>query len=272
MRARAAYTAGMQVYVELAIAENFCMDFTLLACSKFLTKNICSFRRIAAGSALGAGFAVVFPLFGLTGAWAVAVKIASGLALAALAGRFPSAKAYIKFAAAFLALSFLLGGALIAVFSLTGTEYSADVGYILSSVPVGIPMFFAIVLALLCRALEKKFIARHKSGTLRCVIYRGDKRVEQYGFFDSGNHVYVSGAPVSVISAAAAAYVVDGSELKESVKVRTVTGEKCMKIFTADKIEIYNGEEAHTINCVKIGISPRGISRAVLHPDLDTWQ
>ena len=105
-----------------------------------------------------------------------------------------------------------------------------------------------------------------------CVIYRGDKRVEQYGFFDSGNHVYVSGAPVSVISAAAAAYVVDGSELKESVKVRTVTGEKCMKIFTADKIEIYNGEEAHTINCVKIGISPRGISRAVLHPDLDTWQ
>lgn len=272
LRARAAYTAGMQVYVELAIAENFCMDFTLLACSKFLTKNICSFRRIAAGSALGAGFAVVFPLFGLTGAWAVAVKIASGLALAALAGRFPSAKAYIKFAAAFLALSFLLGGALIAVFSLTGTEYSADVGYILSSVPVGIPMFFAMVLALLCRALAKKFIARHKSGTLRCVIYRGDKKVEQYGFFDSGNHVYVSGAPVSVISAAAAAYIVDGSELKESVKVRTVTGEKCMKIFTADKIEIYNGEEAHTINCVKIGISPRGISRAVLHPDLDTWQ
>ena len=41
-----------------------------------------------------------------------------------------------------------------------------------------------------------------------------------------------------------------------------------MKIFTADKIEIYNGEKLHTINCVKIGISPNGISRAVLHPDL----
>ena len=32
------YTFTMQVYVELAIAENFCMDFTLLACSKFITK------------------------------------------------------------------------------------------------------------------------------------------------------------------------------------------------------------------------------------------
>lgn len=261
------YTAIMQVYVELAIAENFCMDFTLLACAKFITKNICSFRRIAAGSALGACFAVAFPLFGLAGAWAIAIKIISGLALAAVSGRFGKFKAYIKFAAAFLALSFLLGGALIAIFSLTGTEYSSG-GYMLSSVPIGIPMFFALVLALLCRGLAKKFIARHLKNTVRCVIYRGDKKVEQYGFFDSGNHVYASGVPVSVISAAAAAYIIDGSELNESVTVRTVTGERKMKIFTADKIEIYNGESAHTINCVKIGISPRGISRAVLHPDL----
>ena len=90
------YTFTMQVYVELAIAENFCMDFTLLACSKFITKNICSYRRIALGSALGACFAVVFPLFGLSGAWAVAVKIASGLALAAVSGRFTSFKGCIK--------------------------------------------------------------------------------------------------------------------------------------------------------------------------------
>ena len=262
------YTFTMQVYVELAIAENFCMDFTLLACSKFITKNICSYRRIALGSALGACFAVVFPLFGLSGAWAVIVKIASGLALAAVSGRFTSFKGCIKFAAAFLSLSFVLGGALIAIFSFTGTEYSSGGGFILSSVPVGIPMFAALALALACKAISKKFAAKHARATYRCVIYFGGKKVEQYGFFDSGNRVYSSGEPVSVLSAAAAAYLVDESKLKESVKVRTVTGEKCMKIFTADKIEIYNGQKPHTINCVKIGISPKGISRFVLHPDI----
>lgn len=258
----------MQVYVEFALAENFCMDFTLLACSKYITKNLCSYRRIALGSALGAIFAVVFPLFALTGFWSAAVKILSGLALAALSGRFASFRGYIKFAAAFLGISFLLGGALIAVFSLAGIEYSAAEGYILSSVPVGIPLFFALVLTLASRFIAKKFISRRVKNSVRCVIYLGEKKVEQFGFFDSGNRVYSSGVPVSVISRAAASCLVDENTLKESVKVRTVAGERKMKIFTADKIEIYNGDEPHTIKCAKIGISPRGISRAVLHPDL----
>ena len=76
----------MQVYVEFALAENFCMDFTLLACSKYITKNLCSYRRIALGSALGAIFAVVFPLFALTGFWSVAVKILLGLAPVRVSG------------------------------------------------------------------------------------------------------------------------------------------------------------------------------------------
>ena len=196
------------------------------------------------------------------------IGLGAGLALAALSGRFASFRGYIKFAAAFLGISFLLGGALIAVFSLAGIEYSAAEGYILSSVPVGIPLFFALVLTLASRFIAKKFISRRVKNSVRCVIYLGEKKVEQFGFFDSGNRVYSSGVPVSVISRAAASCLVDENTLKESVKVRTVAGERKMKIFTADKIEIYNGDEAHTIKCVKIGISPRGISRAVLHPDL----
>lgn len=262
------YTFGMQVYVELALAENFCMDFTLLACAKFITKNRCSYARIAVTSALGACFAVVYPLFGLSGAWAVAVKVLSGIAIAAAGGRHGSFFGFLKYAAAFLALSFLLGGALIAIFSLAGVEYSQGGGYILSSVPVGIPLFFALALVLVCKRLARSFAARHTRASVRCVIYCGGKKVEQQGFFDSGNRVYFHGAPVSVISSAAAGYIVDSDSIKDSVSVHTVAGSKKMKIFTADKIEIYNGEKLHTINCVKIGISPNGISRAVLHPDL----
>ena len=257
----------MQVYVEYALAENFCMDFVLLACAKFASKNRCGYLRLAIGSALGACFAVAFPLFGLSGFWSVAVKILSGLALG-LSGRVKPIKSYIKFTAAFLAFSALLGGLLIAIFSLAGMDYAAGQGYILSSVPVGIPLFAALVLAFVVRRVFRRLAAKYKRTELKCIIYVGDKSVEQTGFFDSGNKVYCGGAPVSVIPLSAACALVDVSALREGVRVNTVAGSRLMKIFTADKIEIYNGENLHTIKYVKIGISPRVITRAVLHPDL----
>ena len=164
--------------------------------------------------------------------------------------------------------SALAGGALIGLFSLAGWEYSAGGGYMISSVPIGIPLFFALILFLACRALSKKISAKVKKSYVRCVIFCGDKSIEQQGFFDSGNKVYCGGAPVSVISLAAACALVDVASLKDSVSVNTVTGSKRIKVFTADKLVIYSGENEHTIKCVKIGISPRAIHSAVLHPDL----
>lgn len=43
----------MQVYVELAVIENFCMDFTLLYSAKIAVKNPARVRRVALGAALG---------------------------------------------------------------------------------------------------------------------------------------------------------------------------------------------------------------------------
>ena len=268
MRPRNVYFGYMQVYVELALAENFCMDFTLLACAKFICKNRCGYRRIAFASLLGACFAVAFPLFGLKGAPAVAVKLLSGIALAAVAGRFSRFKQYLKFAAVFLAVSFLSGGAMVALFSLAGWEYSSGGGFLISSVPVGIPLFISLVLALSVKAVANRVTARRCRADVECEIFVGQKSVRVGGFFDSGNRVYSGGCPVSVIPLAAACALVDVPALREQVGVSTVAGSKRMKIFIADKMVIYNGAEAHTINCVKIGISPRHIARAVLHPDL----
>lgn len=258
----------MQVYIEYALAENFCMDFCLLACAKFTVKNICTYRRIALASALGACFAVIYPLLPIDGVLSVAVKIISGLALAALAGRFQKFSAFAKFAAAFLGYGFALGGALIAIFSLAGAEYSAGQGYILSSVPVGIPLFALLMLVLLSKYIARRLFSRARGAPVRCVVVVGDRQAELEGFFDSGNRVYSNGAPVTVIPSSAAGRLVDISSLTRSVKVHTVAGSGRMKIFTADKLLIYNGQNVHTINCVKIGVSPRAISRAVLHPDL----
>ncbi|MDE6690865.1 MAG: sigma-E processing peptidase SpoIIGA, partial [Clostridia bacterium] len=128
----------MQVYVEYALVENFCMDFTLLVAAKAAAKNPAKYWRIAAASVLGACFAVVYPLFGLSGAVGIAVKIVSGGAMCAVAGKFQSFKGYLKFTALFTAATFVVGGALIALFSLAGVAYKQGGGFVLSSVPVGI--------------------------------------------------------------------------------------------------------------------------------------
>ncbi len=258
----------MQVYVELALAENFCMDFVLFCGAKAFCKNPCGLLRIAASSVLGACFAVAFPLFGLNGFWAIAVKLASGAALCAVAGRYKSVKGYLKFTLAFLVISFAVGGALLGIFSLAGVSYEEGGGFLISSVPVGIPLFAALLFALAIKRIRSKFALKHAKNSVICRIYAGENSVEGTGFYDSGNKVYHLGAPVSVIPKPLAEKIVDLEGIKTFTKIHTVAGSRKMAVFTADRIEIDDGENKTVINKVKIGVSPNGISRVVLHPDI----
>ena len=257
----------MKVYIEFALIENFCMDFALFTCAKVAVKNPSSYLRIALASAIGAAFAVSFPLFNLSGIWAVAVKILSGVALSAIAGKFQSFKGFIKFTATFTAATFISGGALVAVFSLTGVSYTDGGGYILSSIPVGIPLFAVICLSLAIKKIAAKWV-NTKVVEVRCKIYLGGKYVPTNAFFDSGNKVYFGGKPVSVAPRHIALQLVDISLIKTFAKVHTVAGEGELPVFTADKIEIDDGKEIKVIRSVLIGISPTHINKAVLHPDL----
>lgn len=259
---------AMQVYVELALAENFCMDFTLLVCARYASKNRCSYKRVALASLLGACFAVLFPLTGIGGFWATAIKIAAGLLLCAVCAGFKKPAVLLKFALFFTAFTFLLGGALIALFSFFEVEYEEGGGFILSKIPIGIPLFFGLMLLTAVKKIARKFISKNAKIEVRCNIYMGESMIELNGFFDSGNKVFYKGQPVSVISEENAKKIIDVSCITEGVKIHTVAGSKSIKIFTADKIVIYNGEVAHTIEHVKIGISPAPVAGAVLHPDL----
>lgn len=257
----------MQVYVELAVLENFCMDFTLLYAAKVAVKNPSPFWRILIAAVLGAAFAVVFPLFKLGAVWSVVVKIASGFLICLVAGKFKGFKSYLKFSFAFLAFTAILGGALIGIFSLAGLDYAAGEGFILSKIPIGIPLFGALLIII----GAKKLASRLKKSSKEVVTVRffvGNNSAEVKGFFDSGNKVYCRGAPVSIIPQEVAAKIVDESRIKDGVKIHTVAGSKIIKIFTADKIEIDFGEKKNNYNGVKIGISSQRINTAVLHPDL----
>lgn len=257
----------MQVYVEYALIENFCMDFALLVAAKAAAKNPAKYGRIAIASVLGACFAVAYPLFGLSGVLGIAVKIASGGAMCAVAGKFQSFKGYLKFTALFTAATFVVGGALIALFSLAGVAYKQGGGFVLSSVPVGIPLFAAIMLALIIVKVRRKFVGS-KNVSAFCKIYFKDKSATCTAFYDSGNKVYLSGAPVSIIPSFVAQKLTDKEGIKTFAEIHTVAGKSKIPVFTAEKIEIDDGKSKITRQNVALGISPRHINKIVLHPDL----
>lgn len=257
----------MQVYVELALLENFCMDFTLLFAAKAATRNAATKKRIAVASALGACFAVAFPLFNLPPVWGTVVKIFSGLVICLVACKIKSFVSFLKFAGAFLGFTAVLGGALIAIFSLTGTEYELGGGYTLSSVPIGIPLFGGLVIILFAKKLAAR-LKKTAANAVTCRIYAGELQAEVKGFFDSGNKVYCRGAPVSVIPKDVAQKILPAVRIESSVKIHTVAGSKIMEVFTADSIEVDFGDSKKVFEKVKLGVSPNRINRAVLHCDL----
>lgn len=259
----------MQVYAELALLENFCMDFTLLSCVKAMTKNGCRYSRIAAASVLGACFAVVYPLFGIENAvLGTAVKLISGAALCAVGGKFSRLRGYLKFTALFLAVTFLAGGALVALFSLAGADYALGQGYMLSSLPIGIPLFVLLIIALAIKRAAAKFSSAHARSAVKCVIVVGDRSAECGAFFDSGNKVHYKGAPVSVAPRAVAEKLTDVGGIKSCVEIHTVSGRAKLPVFRADRVEIDDGIRKRSLGGVLIGVSPQAIDRLVLNPDL----
>ena len=258
----------MQVYAEYAFVENFCMDFVLLFCAKAATKNACGYRRLAVASALGACFAVIYPLFNLNAAWGMTVKITSGLAICATAGKYTRVAGYAKFAAVFTALTFMLGGALIAIFSLTGASYQGGGGYIVSSVPIGIPLFFALVLSVLISRAAKKFISENARGEYYCTVKIGEKSASCTGFYDSGNRVYCGGKPVSIIQKDVAEKLIDTQGIKTFVDIHTVAGKGKIAVFSADSLVLESDNNKRELRGVTLGVSPRHIKKIVLHSDL----
>lgn len=257
----------MQVVIELALLENFCMDFTLLYCAKLITKNQAGWKSISVASVLGACFAVAFPLIPLGAVWSVVIKILSGLLICLIAGKYRSVKSYVRLTAAFLAFSAVLAGALIGIFSLAGIAYIEGGGFILSSVPIGIPLFGALLLFIAARVIKNKYSKGSKK-QVDCRIYAGQSSINITGFFDSGNKVYHRGTPVSIIPEASAEKIINIESITEGIKIHTVAGSKIIKVFTADRLEIDFGDKMQTYKGVKIGVSHARISCAVLHPDI----
>lgn len=238
----------MVVYIEIAILENFLIDGALLTCALWITKRKISVFRLCVAAGIGAGFAVVFPLYVYPQSVEYFLKISVGFLLPYIAILEKGVGRYLTTACLFMSLSFCFAGMVIAVSDFFSMENAR--------LPIGgvfaIGIFFLLGVYLLGKRLyAKKTLLQF---VYPCRIRLGEKEIFTSGFLDSGNRLQVNGKPVCFITPDLVYELIGASYIQEETTVLTVAGEKKIKIFQADVLEIYYDKTAHRIE--KIYLSP----------------
>lgn len=260
--------ANMVVYWEYAFAENFFLDGLLLWLAVACTRENIKWVRLIFASAVGAAFAVTFPLFALPVWAAYLVKALSGVVLALLVSP-KGVRACVLTVAAFFALTFLYGGALTAVYSFFKIEYAEGNGYFVEKAPVSLVLTGAAALAICAVLFIKRFYkyGQTKRNLCKCVLGAGEKEVTWQGFCDSGNLLSFRGRPVCVISSVGALALFGAlPESAGRITVTTVNGSRSVPVFACDYVKI-GGREYRGVYLAAAGV-PNKNYQIILHANL----
>ena len=248
------------MYIEYVIIDNFIINFLLLKVSMASSRVKTSKLKLCISAGVGTVVAVVMPLFKISGAFLVLIKINLGLLMVLIAGEYLTVKKLGFTLLFFLSYTFLSGGMIIGLFYLSGVDFIVyfSVNYN-SFMPVGISvllvyLFTKLTLYLITNLLKSRDI---KPFIRKCVIVISGKKFKVNGYIDSGNRLFDknSGLPIIVASKSLFLKLNSGEEKlipKSQITVNTVNGESVMKIYAVDKLLIYNGEYANIINNVMI--------------------
>lgn len=238
---------SMEVYVEYAILENLLVDGALLYLAQTAAGQRIHALRLLLASALGAVFAVLFPLLSMASWLTYLCKFAVGGLLCVIAIKRQNGRGrYALTMLLFYALSFCFGGGLIAVFSAFGVEYyTVTGGGILSKVPVGgllgaLAVFVAVGKWGVRKLYERKRACAH---VYPCEIALGEKVVKVDGFLDTGNTASYLGKAVCFVTPDVLYRLYGVAAPKERMAVRTVSGGKQVGLFPVDEVRILDGNQ-----------------------------
>lgn len=248
----------MVVYIEYAFLENFLYDGVLLCLSLAFSRVRIGWWRVALSAALGAAFALVYPLLRLPAFCGQLLKFSVGFLLCLVA--FPKLKTkkewgrYALSAVLFFVLSFAFGGALT----------TASGGVFGGKAPSIFIFLGFVVLSVIALILAKKL---YKKRSLHAYMYDCrilyDKRVVAIsGYMDSGNLAQKNGIPVCFLSPDivyelfGAEILKEGGQVCDELEIATMSGGKKVPLYKAaieidgicQKKEVYFAPAKNMIN------------------------
>lgn len=194
------------VYIDVLFAVNFIINILLVEASGVITATYPTRLRVLLSSLLGALYAVCvfFPSLGIL--YTAAMKIAFSGLIVVCAFKIRNAKHFFALWGAFYAVSFIFGGCVIAVMSMTslgrrtGAIYSNGVIYLnLPWQALLASTLIAYVLTVIVGRIRKKKIAQ-ESVRRDMEIFISGKKLRVPAIIDTGNALFdpITGDPVIV--------------------------------------------------------------------------
>lgn len=188
----------MNVYIEYVIADNFVIDALILWAAALTLRLPYKKYRVALGGLVGAACAVVSVF--VTGFWTYFVKTACLVAMCVTAIGF--GKKLFWYVLLTVAYTFVLGGAIVAIFHFCNISYLTPNGeFYQLKVPLFVYVSAAAITAFLCYSVvfylkQAKKIAPYITKT----SVKLDKSYSLTGYCDSGNTLAYNGVPVCFVT------------------------------------------------------------------------
>ena len=239
----------MEIYLEYALLENFFVDGALLFLSALVGKRKIVWGRLVLSAAIGAAFAVLFPLLPLPMPLSVTCKFLLPILLCKIAIKKENGGGgYALTLLFFYAFSFAFAGLLYGVFGAFDIEYfEVEGGGIVSKLPVGGLLAALVFFVALCLLGVKKLYEKRRTylHIYDCEIV-GDRGVlKAKGYLDTGNTASYHGMPVCFVTPDLFYDFTGGETPTEQMTVVTLAGEKRVSVIKAEKILV--GESVHGV-------------------------
>lgn len=253
----------MVVYVEYVIIDNMAIDYLLISLSRKTLKLKPNFLLALLSAAVGTAAAFVIPVLSVNKGVLLAAKVAVGMIISAISGKFRNFKEYVFCYCLFILYTFIFGGAVVAFSFLLGAKYDILTGFGDGRLPVGFCVLCSIVLYYSINAVVRKIYVRktNYNFSAEVSVCFGGESFHLKGFIDSGNGLRYkkSGCPVVICSAEAFRRKFFNTDMNKfyvgDITAKTVAGETKIKVYKPDRMVIYAGTRPNIIYNVMMGVS-----------------
>ncbi len=178
------------VYIDVLFLLNLVINYLLLIASARMTGAVIQRKRIAAGAAIGALYAVVmfFPQLRLL--YTVAFKLLFAIPITAVSFSIKSIRQLIKYSLIFFAVSFVFAGCVVAVYYISNSSnIRVNNGIMYMNIP-----FWMLVISVMTAYILIGIVMRKSAGgeekrfaEIEVAAFSGDAKLK--ALYDSGNEL-----------------------------------------------------------------------------------
>ena len=250
----------MLIYIEDFLIQNILINYCLLRLVELTTKAKTKFVFLLFSSVIGAVFSVISAIFFTNYLIINIVKFSCALLMIFIAFKGNFKTFIFNFILLFI-YTYALGGAII---SLTGSGYQTNFGVVVKSkISLELVVVCVIILTYAFQLVAKQIKRKFQTS---CYIYEitiilGKNKLTTNAYLDSGNLLNYKGEPVVIVNLDSFCKLTHSNLINyclnnmEQIKTSTVNGCNNLKLFTADKLIIKNGNKSKVIKNQHIAVT-----------------